>query len=80
MGGSGFQLISALSLVNFVEDLDLSINFCKAEKGRTVSTNTLPCKFSDVTCSIWKRDLSTQFRIPRIPQSYFLVDVPYFKM
>ena len=69
-----------LSLVNFVQDLDLSINFCKEEKGRTVSTNTLPCKFYDVTCSIWKRDLSTQFRIPRIPQSYFLVDVPYFKM
>lgn len=52
----------------------------KEEKGRTVSTNTLPCKFYDVTCSVWKRNLSTQFRIPRIPQSYFLVDVPYFKM
>lgn len=46
----------------------------KEEKGRTVSTNTLPCKFYDVTCSVWKRNLSTQFRIPRIPQSYFLVD------
>ena len=54
--------------------------FCKEEKGRTVSTNTLRCKFYDVTCSVWKRNLSTQFRIPRIPQSYFLVDVPYFKM
>lgn len=53
--------------------------FCKEEKGRTVSTNTLRCKFYDVTCSVWKRNLSTQFRIPRIPQSYFLVDTATLK-